>query len=90
MPALTESHGLVQEMASRGLSVVYSLGDADARAQLLTSLTGTLQGAQETLAPASPAIRHPHAVLRPRMRVLQECCMTKSPSETGAGGLLHR
>lgn len=35
----------VQDMASQGLSVIYQLGDADAREQLLKSLMGTLQGA---------------------------------------------
>lgn len=34
-----------QEMASRGLSVVYTLGDRGAQEQLLASLMGTLQGA---------------------------------------------
>ena len=33
------------EMASRGLSVVYTLGDRGAQEQLLASLMGTLQGA---------------------------------------------
>ena len=41
---LGESSDLVQEMASRGLSLVYRLGDDAQRAQLLTSLTTTLQG----------------------------------------------
>ena len=47
----TVHHGLswsmVQEMASRGLSAVYQLGDEDGRAELLKSLMGTLQGAQK-------------------------------------------
>ena len=34
-----------QEMASRGLSVVYTLGDRGAQEQLLALLMGTLQGA---------------------------------------------
>ena len=37
---------MVQEMASRGLSAVYQLGDEGGRAELLESLMGTLQGAQ--------------------------------------------
>lgn len=36
---------LPQEMASQGLSVIYQLGDAEAREKLLSSLMGTLQGA---------------------------------------------
>ena len=36
---------MVQEMASRGLSAVYQLGDEEGRAELLKSLMGTLQGA---------------------------------------------
>ena len=36
---------MVQEMASRGLSAVYQLGDEAGRAELLKSLMGTLQGA---------------------------------------------
>ena len=33
-------------MASKGMSVVYSLGDEDTRKQLLDGLMGTLQGGQ--------------------------------------------
>jgi hypothetical protein len=33
-----------QEMASRGMSVVYSIGDEAARKQLLDGLVGVLQG----------------------------------------------
>ena len=35
---------VVQEMASRGLSAVYQLGDENGRTELLQSLMGTLQG----------------------------------------------
>ena len=35
---------LTQEMASRGMSIVYSRGDDAMRNELLASLTGTLQG----------------------------------------------
>ena len=41
---LGDANELTQELASRGMSVVYSLGDADMRQHLLASLTGTLQG----------------------------------------------
>ena len=34
----------MQEMASRGLSAVYQLGDEAGRNELLNSLMGTLQG----------------------------------------------
>ncbi len=34
----------MQEMASRGLSAVYQLGDEAGRNELLNSLIGTLQG----------------------------------------------
>ena len=36
---------MLQEMASRGLSAVYQLGDERGRSELLSSLMGTLQGA---------------------------------------------
>ncbi len=36
---------VLQEMASRGLSAVYQLGDERGRSELLGSLMGTLQGA---------------------------------------------
>lgn len=42
---LGDASETAQEMASRGLSVVYQLGDAAGREQLLGSLMGTLQGA---------------------------------------------
>lgn len=35
---------MLQEMASRGLSAVYRLGDERGRSELLGSLMGTLQG----------------------------------------------
>ncbi|CAK0785632.1 hypothetical protein CVIRNUC_008843 [Coccomyxa viridis] len=41
---LGDSSELAQEMASRGLSAVYQLGDEAGRAELLKSLMGTLQG----------------------------------------------
>ncbi len=54
MPRNTASAGLhsphlravtnAQEMASRGMSVVYSIGDEAARKQLLDGLVGVLQG----------------------------------------------
>lgn len=37
---------MLQEMASRGLSAVYQLGDEQGRSELLGSLMGTLQGAE--------------------------------------------
>lgn len=40
----------MQEMASRGLSVVYQLGDEAGRNELLNSLMGTLQGEDSHLA----------------------------------------
>ena len=40
-----------QEMASRGMSVVYSIGDDAARKQLLDGLVGVLQGACELMGP---------------------------------------
>jgi hypothetical protein len=42
---LGDTSETAQEMASRGLSLVYRLGDDAGRAQLLSSLMGTLQGA---------------------------------------------
>ena len=42
---LGDASETVQEMASRGLSLVYTLGDRGAQEQLLASLMGTLQGA---------------------------------------------
>lgn len=47
MNSLLMDYGFLclQEMASRGLSIVYQLGDEAARAELLKSLMGTLQGA---------------------------------------------
>lgn len=42
---LGDASETTQEMASRGLSVVYTLGDRGAQEQLLASLMGTLQGA---------------------------------------------
>lgn len=56
--------GSGQEMASRGLSVVYSLGDDAARAQLLQSLTGTLQGARDPAPLAQPSF-HTQSPRRP-------------------------
>ncbi|KAK9810293.1 hypothetical protein WJX72_008148 [[Myrmecia] bisecta] len=41
---LGDPNELTQEMASRGMSVVYSLGDEAARKELLNTLMGTLQG----------------------------------------------
>ena len=41
---LGDATELTQEMASRGMSIVYSRGDDAMRSQLLASLTGTLQG----------------------------------------------
>lgn len=41
---LGDQNELTQEMASRGMSVVYSLGDETARKQLLDGLMGVLQG----------------------------------------------
>jgi len=41
---LGDANELTQEMASRGISVVYSLSDAAARKQLLDGLVSTLQG----------------------------------------------
>lgn len=41
---LGDQNELTQEMASRGMSVVYSLGDESARKQLLDGLMGVLQG----------------------------------------------
>jgi hypothetical protein len=40
----------MQEMASRGLSAVYQLGDEAGRNELLNSLMGTLQGEDPHLA----------------------------------------
>lgn len=40
----TCQHCVLQEMASRGLSAVYQLGDEHGRSELLNSLMGTLQG----------------------------------------------
>lgn len=39
-----DSSDLTQEMASRGLSLVYSLGDVKAREKLVAGITGVLQG----------------------------------------------
>lgn len=39
-----DSSELTQEMASRGLSLVYSLGDVQAREKLVAGITGVLQG----------------------------------------------
>jgi len=36
-------NGWLQEMASRGVSMVYALGDAEARGRLVESLVGVLQ-----------------------------------------------
>lgn len=41
---LGDQNELTQEMASRGMSVVYSLGDESARKQLLDGLMGVLSG----------------------------------------------
>lgn len=41
---LGDGNELTQEMASRGMSVVYSMGDEESRKELLASLVGTLQG----------------------------------------------
>ena len=41
---LGDQSELTQEMASRGMSVVYSLGDESAQKQLLDGLMGVLQG----------------------------------------------
>lgn len=41
---LGDQNELTQEMASRGMSVVYSLGDESAQKQLLDGLMGVLQG----------------------------------------------
>ena len=41
---LGDASELTQEMASRGMSIVYSRGDEAMRSELLASLTGTLQG----------------------------------------------
>lgn len=41
---LGDATELTQEMASRGMSIVYSRGDDAMRSELLASLTGTLQG----------------------------------------------
>ncbi len=41
---LGDPNELTQEMASRGMSVVYSLGDESAQKQLLDGLMGVLQG----------------------------------------------
>ena len=50
MTCLTSNQWRVlQEMASKGMSVVYSLGDEDTRKQLLDGLMGTLQGGQRRL-----------------------------------------
>lgn len=43
---LGDANELTQEMASRGISVVYSLSDDAARKQLLDGLVSTLQGVQ--------------------------------------------
>ena len=43
-------HVSMQEMASRGLSAVYQLGDEAGRNELLNSLMGTLQGEDSHLA----------------------------------------
>lgn len=45
-PDVNLVEGALQEMASKGMSVVYSLGDEDTRKQLLDGLMGTLQGGQ--------------------------------------------
>ena len=42
-----------QEMASRGMSVVYSIGDDAARKQLLDGLVGVLQGEFDPSKPRS-------------------------------------
>ena len=39
-----DSSEITQEMASRGMSRVYGLGDESSRSELLGSLVGTLQG----------------------------------------------
>jgi hypothetical protein len=44
LPCLGHDVLPVQDMASRGLSVVYRLGGEETRAKLLKSLMGTLQG----------------------------------------------
>jgi len=44
---LTPESQVLQEMASRGMSVVYSIGDDAARKQLLDGLVGVLQGAYD-------------------------------------------
>ncbi len=46
LPDVNLVEGALQEMASKGMSVVYSLGDEDTRKQLLDGLMGTLQGGQ--------------------------------------------
>ena len=46
---LGDPNELTQEMASRGMSVVYSLGDESARKQLLDGLMGVLQGIENSL-----------------------------------------
>lgn len=48
---LGDATELTQEMASRGMSIVYSRGDDAMRSELLASLTGTLQGAALTAQP---------------------------------------
>lgn len=40
---LGDKNGLTQEMASRGVSLVYSIGDQDTKSQLLTGLTSVLK-----------------------------------------------
>lgn len=41
---LGDSNELIQEMASRGISAVYKLGNAADRKSLLSALMSTLQG----------------------------------------------
>ena len=39
---LGDSNELTQDMASRGMSIVYAVGDSDAREKLVAGLVGTL------------------------------------------------
>lgn len=54
---LGDQNELTQEMASRGMSVVYSRGDASAQKQLLDGLMGVLQGT-----PSLSALQQQHAL----------------------------
>lgn len=57
---LGDGNEVTQEMASRGISVVYAMSGPAARKELLDDLVGVLQGGLPAPAPVSPP--HPSSI----------------------------